>query len=81
MRTTEDFFDKPSTKRALWILLWGACATTVALEFLAAPEAHFEFGRFMGFNALFGFVSCAVLILLAKGLGFFLKRREGYYDE
>lgn len=81
MRTTDDFFDRPSTKRALWILLWGSCGATVALELLAAPEAHFELSGFMGFNALFGFASCALLILIAKGLGYFLKRREGYYDE
>ncbi len=80
MRTTSDFF-KTSTKRALRILLWGSCGATLVLEFPAAPEAHFEFAGFPGFNALFGFASCASLILIAKGLGYFLKRREDYYDE
>lgn len=78
---TKDFFDRPGTKRILWVLLLTACVATVALELIAVPEAHFGFGSFTGFNALFGLASCALLILIAKGLGYFLKKREDYYDE
>jgi len=35
-------------------------------------------GRF-GFGAVFGFLSCLAMVLVAKGLGFALKRGEDYY--
>lgn len=76
-----DFFDRPKTRRMLWVALWASCGLTVALQVIASPESHFGFDDFFGFNALFGFVSCAVLILVAKGLGFILKRNTDYYDD
>jgi hypothetical protein len=75
-----DFFARPSTQKALWRLLYGLCALVVLAELFAAPKAHFAFGKFFGFHALLGLVSCAVLIVVAKGLDAFIKRREDYYD-
>ena len=34
-----------------------------------------------GFYVLLGFIACSAAILLAKGLGLFLKAREDYYDD
>jgi hypothetical protein len=33
-----------------------------------------------GFYAAGGFLSCAVIIVVSKLLGFLLKRKEDYYD-
>lgn len=76
-----DFFDKPKTKRGLWYLLWGCCVGVLALQFVASPKPHFGFDNFFGFNGLFGFVACVVLIVVAKGLGFILKKPTDYYDD
>lgn len=76
-----DWFDRPASRRLLWVLLWATCALTVLAQFVAQPEPHFGFDDFFGFNALFGFVSCAVLILLAKGIGLLLKKPTDYYDD
>ncbi len=76
-----DFFDRPSTRRMLWIALWGACAIVVLLQVFAAPEPHFGFDGFIGYTALFGFIACTALILIAKGLGFILKKPVDYYNE
>jgi hypothetical protein len=35
----------------------------------------------LGFGALYGFLACAALILLAKGIGLVLKRPDTYYDD
>ncbi len=75
-----DFFERPDTRRWLWRLLWGSCGLTVALQFWEHPHPHFDFDSFFGFNAALGFVACAVLIIVAKGLGFLLKKPEDYYD-
>jgi hypothetical protein len=37
-------------------------------------------GTSFGFNAWYGFLSCVAFVLIARGLGFYLKRPEDYYD-
>ncbi len=76
-----DFFDKPKNRKLLWFLLWVTCGLTVVLELVAHPVHHFGFADIFSFNAILGFVACALLILLAKLLGFFLKKPEDYYHE
>ena len=41
---------------------------------------HFDIERLFGFYAIFGFLSCVGLIIFAKLLGFFIKRKDDYYD-
>ncbi len=73
-------FDQPGTRKVLWILLWGFCALTLGLEFFIHKEPHFKQENIFGFFGLIGFVACSILILIAKGLGIILKRREDYFD-
>ena len=75
-----DLFDRPEVKRKLWILLYVVCGLTVIPDFFIHKHPHFGFDGFFGFYAIFGFVSCAVLILLAKVIGRVLKVKEDYYD-
>ena len=75
------YFDQPATRKMLWRLLWAFCALTVVLEAFVHREHHFAFDNFYGFYAVLGFAACTVCILVAKGLAFFLKAKEGYYDE
>ena len=37
--------------------------------------------NWFGFYVLLGFIACSAAILLAKGLGLFLKAKEDYYDD
>lgn len=50
-------------------------------ELLIETHPHFAVERLFGFNALYGFLACAALIVIAKVLGFVLKRRDTYYDD
>lgn len=79
-RREPDFFEKPQNIRRLWILLYAVCGLTVVAELFMRREPHFGFDRVFGFYALMGFISCAALILIAKALGYILKRKEDYYD-
>ncbi len=54
---------------------------TMLAELLVARDGHFAVERIFGWNALYGFLACAALILGAKGLGAFLKRPDDYYDD
>ena len=68
--------DKPTVSRKFWIVLWVTCAVFILLELVVARHEHF-----IGFYVLLGFIACSGLILLAKGLGLFLKAKEDYYDD
>ena len=76
-----DYFDKPENIRKLWIMLYAVCGLLVVPDFFIHRHPHFGFDGFIGFYALFGFVSCAILILFAKVAGWVLKVREDYYDD
>lgn len=81
MSGQQDFFSRPKVRRALWAALYGSCAATLIAGLLFKTKAPFGFASFFGFYAILGFVSCAVLILLAFVLGKFLKKPGDYYDQ
>lgn len=53
---------------------------SVAAEPFAGVTAHAGIDGWLGFHAVFGFAACVVMVLVARLLGFFLKREDGYYD-
>ena len=71
---------RPGTIRRLWIAFIAVLAATVSAELFIEHEAHFGFDATLGFHAWYGFASCAVMIVVAKLLGFLLKRRDDYYE-
>ncbi|MCB1527959.1 MAG: hypothetical protein KDJ45_09680 [Hyphomicrobiaceae bacterium] len=72
---------RASTIRALWIGSSITLAILVLLDLFIEHHPHFGIDGTFGFGAWYGFVACAVLVLFAKGLGFFLKRPDTYYDD
>jgi hypothetical protein len=77
----DHWLTRPSTLKLLWIVFIAVLALTVTAESWFPGEPHFEIERLFGFNALYGFLVCAAMIVLAKGLGVLLKRRDTYYEE
>jgi len=75
------YFDRPETRKKLWRFLWGFCLLTLVLELFVHREKHFPQEDFFGFYALLGFAACLACILVAKGVGFFLKVPTDYYDD
>jgi hypothetical protein len=72
---------RPATIRRLWIVFGCVLAATVIAEFFVPHEAHFGVDGTFAFNAWYGLLSCAVLIVAARSLGLLLKRRDTYYEE
>ena len=72
---------RPATIRRLWQVLIAVLALTVLAQLAVEVHPHFAVESFFGFNALYGFLVCAALILGAKALGLLIKRRDDYYDE
>lgn len=76
-----DWFDRPESKRKLWIMLYVVCAALVVPDVFTHRHAYFGFAHHFAFYALLGFVSCAALILFSKLVGLALKAKEDYYDK
>lgn len=73
------WLDQPRNVKLLWRGFLVVLALTVLAEFLVDLHPHFEIESFFGFHAWFGFVVCAVMIVLAKALALLLKRPDTYY--
>lgn len=78
---TDHWLVRPRTIRRLWQLFIAILALTVLAELAIEAHPHFAIERLFGFNALYGFLACAAMILIAKGIGVFVKRPDRYYDE
>jgi hypothetical protein len=52
-----------------------------ALGFFVHAHPSFQIDGTFGFYAWFGLVVCVGMVLFAKALGIFLKRKETYYDD
>lgn len=74
------FFDKPVTVKFVLITLYVLCAIVFGLEFLIDRHGGHPWEELFGFHALYGFVVCVILVLIAKELRKILRRSEGYYD-
>ncbi len=70
---------RPRTIRALWIGGSGVLAVLVLADFLIHPHAHFGVDASFGFYAWYGLLTCMAMVLAAKALGVWLKRRDDYY--
>ena len=65
----------------IWKIFLATLAASVLAQLFIEAHPHFAFEGWFGFNALYGFVACAALILIAKALGLVLKRKDDYYRD
>ena len=64
-------------------IVWALVVVCAALFFADASyekHGHFAIERLFGFFAIFGFVVCVALVLVAKWLRTLLMRPEDYYE-
>jgi len=76
----DHWLTRESTIKQLWIAFAIVLVVTILADLLIDRHAYFGLDGTFGFAAWFGFVSCVVLIVVAKGLGWWLKRSDTYYD-
>ncbi len=65
----------------MWRTFIAVLALTVLAELAVDAHPYFEAERVFGAYAIFGFLACAALILIAKALGLLLKRPDSHYDD
>lgn len=81
-KTSDDhWLVRSETIRMLWYVGIAILAATVLCDLIVEHHPHFGIDGTFGFAAWFGFLSCVVLVALAKGLGVFLKRPDTYYED
>lgn len=58
-------------------------ALTVVLDlFIPRDHVYFFWDDIPGFSAVYGFISCILIIIVSKALGhYWLSRPEDYYDD
>lgn len=65
----------------VWILLINLLGATIVAEFITGVHAVYSLEGQVIFHGWYGAIICIAVIVIAKFLGFFLKRQESYYKE
>ena len=64
----------------IFYILCGCCGLLFAADWFYHKHVQMEWEAWYGFYALYGFVACVSLVLIAKELRKILMRKEDYYD-
>ena len=76
----ENWLDRPRSVDKIIRAVAIICLGVVAADFFYEKHGHYSWEEWPGFYALFGFISCVLLVIAAKGLRKILMRDEDYYD-
>ncbi len=77
----EHIFDKPQNVKRLLVIFFSSLVGLLAGDFFVHKHAYFGWEDWPEFYAVFGFVACVVLVLVAKYvLRPLVMRDEEYYD-
>ena len=78
---TTHWLDEPRNVKRLWRgFLARACADGRCRIWSSTLHPHFAIEALLGFDAWYGFLACAAMIVVAKALGVLLKRPDTYYE-
>ena len=78
--TDDHWLARPATIKMLWRVFAAVLALTVLVQVVIGIKGYFGVDGWFAFGAVFGFLSCLAMVLVAKALGFVLKRDENYYS-
>jgi hypothetical protein len=77
----DHWLTRPENIRRVWVFFAAILAATVLAQSLVKVKGYFGIDAWFGFAAGFGFLCCVAMVLVAKALGFILKRNDHYYDD
>lgn len=81
-----DVIGDPKNRKRLWTFFYLALTLVVLVDgifklFLPHEEVEFFWEGIVGFGAVYGFISCVLIIVGSKALGHLgLMKPEDYYD-
>lgn len=73
-------FDKPRNVTRLLRGFYLVCAVLLILDFILHRHILHQWENLPAFYAVFGFVACVLLVLIAKEMRKVVMRKEDYYD-
>jgi hypothetical protein len=73
-------FDKPENVQKVLRAFFASLVVLLILDIFVPRHAHFPWEESLDFYAVYGFVSCVVLVFVAKALRMVVMREEDYYD-
>ena len=74
-------FDNPRNVDRLLRHFYVICVLLVIVDFIVHRHIEMDWENVPAFYALYGFVACVALVLMAKVLRKVVMRKEDYYDE
>ena len=81
MKKELTLFDKPKNVKRFLFVFYASLLALLLIDPFIHKHAEFEWEAVPEFFAAYGFVSCVLLIFVAKILRLWIKRGESYYDE
>ncbi len=80
MKKELKIFDKPENVKRLLNFFYASLILLLIIDFFIHKHAEFPWEGAPDFFAAYGFVSCVLLIFIAKLLRIFIKRKENHYE-
>ena len=80
MSKQNHLFDNPRNVRLLVRSLVACCVILFGLDFILHRHVDHPWESLPGFYAIYGFVACVILVMLARELRKLVMRDEDYYD-
>ncbi len=77
----QDFFDKPENIGKILKVFYAICILLVVADFIVHRHIYHDWENIPAFYAVYGFVGCVVLVLIAKAMRKVLMKEEDYYDK
>lgn len=74
-------FDKPENVKRLLNGFYAICILLVIADFIIYRHTTMEWENIPAFYAIYGFVACVLLVVVAKKMRTIVMRKEDYYDE
>ncbi len=77
----EYYFDKPENVSFALRIFYVICGLLVAAEIFIHRHTIHSWEGLFGFYAIYGFIACVALVLMATKMRKILMRDEDYYDD
>lgn len=77
----QHFFDKKENITLVLRVFYALCVLLVAADFVIHRHTYHDWEELPAFYAIFGFVACVILVLVATQMRRALMRSEDYYEK
>ncbi|WP_271274110.1 hypothetical protein [Aliamphritea hakodatensis] len=78
---SDGWFDKPENVKKMLKVFYVICGLLVLVDFMVNRHIYHDWENIPAFYAIYGFIGCVVLVLIATEMRKYLMRGEDYYDE